>query len=70
LKSVDAVKKTLTLAVEGGASQMFQYTDTTKVTGAQGGIEGLATMSGRQVTVQYNMKGADRIATAIEVSAR
>jgi hypothetical protein len=64
------VKKTLTVAAEGGASQTFQYTDTTKVTGAQGGIEGLATMSGRQVTVQYNMKGADRIATAIEVAAK
>jgi hypothetical protein len=70
LKAVDAVKKTLTVAAEGGASQTFQYTDTTKVTGAQGGIEGLATMSGRQVTVQYNMKGADRIATAIEVSGK
>jgi hypothetical protein len=70
LKSVDAVKKTLTIAAEGGASQTFQYTDTTKVSGAQGGIEGLATMSGRQVTVQYNMKGADRIATSIEVGAK
>jgi hypothetical protein len=70
LKSVDPVKKTLTVAAEGGASQTFQYTDTTKVTGAQGGIEGLATMSGRQVIVQYNMKGADRIATSIEVAAK
>ncbi len=69
LKSVDAAKKTLTLD-QGGASQTFQYTDTTRVTGAQGGVEGLATMSGRQVTIQYNMKGADRIATSIEVAAK
>jgi hypothetical protein len=70
LRSIDAAKKTLTLTTEGGAQQIFMYTDTTKVTGAQGGVEGLATMSGRQVTVQYNMKGADRIATSIEVAAK
>ena len=69
LQSVDTAKKTLTVAAEGGATQVFQYTDTTKVTGAKG-IEGLGTMSGRQVTVQYTMKGADRIATAVEVAAK
>ena len=70
LKSVDVVKRSLTLAVESGASQTFLYTDTTTVTGAQGGPEGLATISGRQVTVEYNVKGADRIATSIEVAAK
>ena len=69
LQSVDTAKKTLTVSGEGGATQVFQYTDTTKVTGAKG-IEGLGTMSGRQVTVQYTMKGADRIATAVEVAAK
>ena len=69
LRSIDVAKKTLTLTAEGGKQQVFQYTDSTKVTGAQGGIEGLATMSGRQVTVQYNMKGADRVATSIDVAA-
>jgi hypothetical protein len=70
LRSVDTAKKTLTVAAEGGPPQVFQYTDTTKVTGAQGGIEGLGSMSGRQVTVQFTTKGADRIATAIEVAAK
>jgi hypothetical protein len=69
LRSVDTAKKTLTVAAEGGPSQVFQYTETTRVTGAKG-IEGLGTMSGRQVTVQFTMKGADRIATAIEVAER
>ena len=68
LRSVDVAKKTLTVAAEGGAQQIFQYTDATKVTGAKG-VEGLASMSGRQVTVQYAMKGSDRIATSIEVAA-
>ncbi|HVQ13462.1 MAG TPA: hypothetical protein VMS40_07725, partial [Vicinamibacterales bacterium] len=41
LKSVDAQKMTLTL----GNGQTFQYTSATKVTGAQGGVAGLASMS-------------------------
>ena len=70
LQSVDTAKKTLTVAGEGGSpAQVFQYTDSTKVTGAKG-IEGLGTMSGRQVTVQFTTKGADRIATSVEVAAK
>jgi hypothetical protein len=65
LKSVDTAKMTLTL--ENG--QTFQYDRSTKVTGAQGGVAGLATMSGREVTIEYETKGADRIATAITVGA-
>jgi Cu/Ag efflux protein CusF len=69
LRSVDTAKKTLTISAGGGAQQVFQYTDDTKVTGASGGVAGLATMSGRQVTIEFTMKGADRVATSIEVAA-
>ncbi|HEU4694147.1 MAG TPA: hypothetical protein VFS23_37530 [Vicinamibacterales bacterium] len=65
LKSVDAAKMTLTLA----NGQTFQYNSSTKVTGAQGGVAGLATMSGREVTIDYETKGADRIAMTITVAA-
>jgi hypothetical protein len=65
LKSVDAVKMTLTLA----SGETFMYNDQTKVTGAQGGVAGLATMSGREVVIQFTSKGVDRIATSIEVAA-
>jgi len=65
LKSVDTDKMTLTLA----SGQTFQFTKATKVTGAQGGVAGLASMSGREVTIDYETKGADRIATAITVGA-
>ena len=65
LKSVEAQKMTLTLA----NGQTVQYTSSTKVTGAQGGVAGLATMSGREVTIDYETKGADRIATMITVTA-
>src|SRR5262245_3508738 len=66
LKSVDAAKMTLTLA----SGETFMYTDQTKVSGAQGGVAGLASASGRQVTINYTTKGADRIATSIEVVAK
>jgi hypothetical protein len=69
LRSVDTAKMTLTIGA-GGGTQVFQYTDNTKVTGASGGVAGLATMSGRQVTIEFTMKGADRIATSIEVAAK
>jgi hypothetical protein len=65
LKSVDAQKMTLTLA----NGQTFQYTSSTKVTGAQGGVAGRASMSGREVTIDYETKGADRIALMITVTA-
>jgi hypothetical protein len=65
LKSVDAQKMTLTLA----NGETFQYTSSTKVSGAQGGVAGLASMSGREVTVEYETKGADRIATMITIAA-
>jgi Cu/Ag efflux protein CusF len=66
LKSVDAAKMTLTLA----SGETFMYTDQTKVTGAQGGVAGLASASGRQVTINFTTKGADKIATSIEVAAK
>jgi Cu/Ag efflux protein CusF len=66
LKSVDAAKMTLTLA----SGETFMYTDQTKVTGAQGGVAGLASASGRQVTINFTTKGADRIATSIEVAPK
>jgi Cu/Ag efflux protein CusF len=69
LRSIDVTKKTLTIS-EGDKQQTFTYTDATKVSGARGGIEGLASVSGRQVTVQYTMKGADRVASSIEVAEK
>lgn len=65
LKSVDTDKMTLTLA----SGETFMFNSSTKVTGAQGGVAGLASMSGREVTINYSTKGADRVATAITVGS-
>ena len=69
LSSIDPTAKMLTIKPAAGAEQKFQYNDTTKVTGARGGVAGLATESGKQVTVHFKNEGANRVATEIEVQA-
>ena len=69
LSSIDPTAKMLTIKPAAGAEQKFQYNDTTKVTGARGGVAGLATESGKQVTVHFKTEGANRVATEIEVQA-
>jgi len=62
--------KASTLAIKTAAAEMkFQYNDQTKVSGAQKGVAGLATMKGSQVTVQFRKDGPANIATSIEVRA-
>lgn len=69
LSSIDATAKMLSIKPTAGAEQKFQYNDSTKVTGARGGVAGLATQSGKQVVVHYKNEGANRVATEIEVQA-
>jgi hypothetical protein len=67
LTSIDAAAKMLTLKPAEGAEQKFQYNDDTKVTGARGGVAGLATQSGKQVVVHFTTQGANRVASEIEI---
>ena len=69
LSSIDATAKMLTIKPTAGAEQKFHYNDSTKVTGARGGVAGLATENGKQVTVHFKNEGANRVATEIEVQA-
>jgi hypothetical protein len=69
LASIDATAKMLSIKPTAGAEQKFQYNDATKVTGARGGVAGLATSSGKQVVVHFKNEGANRVATEIEVEA-
>ena len=68
LTDVDA--KAATITVKTATDEMkFRYDDQTKVTGAQKGVAGLATMKGSQVTVNYKKEGSNNIATSIDVRA-
>jgi hypothetical protein len=48
----------------------FSYTDATRITGADKGVAGLATMTGSSLTIHYTKKGQDNVATEIEVQAK
>jgi len=68
LTKVDSAAKTLSVKNSKGMEMEFQYTDQTLITGAEGGIEGLATKSGAQVRVHFD--AASKTATKIEVRQR
>jgi hypothetical protein len=68
LTKVDATAKVLSVKSSKGKEMAFRYTDETQVSGAEGGIEGLATKSGTQVRVHFD--GATKTASKIEVRPR
>ena len=64
LTKVDAAAKTLSVKTAKGDME-FRYNDQTQVSGAEGGVEGLATQSGAPVKVHFD--AASKTATRIEV---
>ena len=66
LLDVDGKASTLTIKTQSG-DMTFRYNDQTKVTGAQKGVAGLATMTGSQVTVMFRKDGQVNLASTIEV---
>jgi hypothetical protein len=74
LVRVDDATKMITIKADPKAEPntptQFTYTDTTKVTGAEKAIAGLATMTGASVTVQYMKKDQANVATKIDILAK
>ncbi len=68
LLDVDNKASTFTIKTQTG-EMSFRYNDSTKVTGAQKGVSGLATMTGAEVTVMYRKEGQINHATSIDVRA-
>jgi hypothetical protein len=69
LLDVDGKANTLTIKTETG-EMTFRYNDQTKVTGAQKGVSGLATMTGSQVTLMFRKEGQINLVTSIDVKAQ
>ena len=67
LVKVDAAAKTLSVKTSK-AEMEFRYNDQTQISGAEGGVEGLATQSGAPVKVHFD--AASKTATKIEVGKR
>ena len=68
LLKVDATAKTLSVKNSEGQEIEFRYNDQTLISGADGGVEGLATKSGTPVSVHFDT--ATRTAAKIEVRQR
>jgi len=58
------------IKTEADPQMQFSYTDATKITGADKGVAGLATMTGSALTIHYTKKGQDNVATEIEVQPK
>jgi hypothetical protein len=70
LVKIDTSAKTIVVKTESDPMMSFSYTDATKVTGADKGVAGLATMTGSSLTVHYNKRGQNNVATEIEVQPK
>jgi hypothetical protein len=70
LVDVDATEKTIKVKSADGKEQTLRYNDTTKVTGADRGIAGLANAEGTRVTVRFTGEGDNRVASDITVHAK
>jgi hypothetical protein len=68
LLDVDGRASTVTIKTQTD-EMTFRYNEATKVTGAQKGVSGLATMTGSEVTVMFRKEGQINLATSIEVKA-
>lgn len=65
LLRVDAQQKLLWIKMIDGKEMQFSYNEQTQVEGTQDGVEGLARMSGRNLTVQYQSVGGTNTAVKI-----
>jgi len=70
LVKIDTSAKTIVIKTDSEPQMQFSYTDATKITGADKGVAGLATMTGSSLTIHYTKKGQDNVATEIEVQAK
>jgi len=70
LVKIDTSAKTIVIKTESEPQMQFTYTDATKITGAEKGVAGLATMTGSSLTIHYAKKGQDNVATEIEVQPK
>jgi hypothetical protein len=67
LQEVDVKTNMITIKTSTGAEMKFKYDDSTKVTGGQKGVAGLATMTGSKVTAMYKKDGSTNTLTSIQV---
>jgi len=70
LMRVDVEAMTFAIKAADDQELQFRYTAETEVAGEAAGIEGLATMSGTLVHVEYQAQDGVAVATKIEIQPR
>jgi hypothetical protein len=69
LTRVDVEAKRLWVRSTEGEKQ-FTFTEQTEITGEGRNVEGLATMAGTRVKVEYKTEGTSMVATKVDIQAR
>jgi hypothetical protein len=69
LSKVDATAKEITLKSADNKETIFTYNDQTKISGVEGGPQGLAGRTGANLKVTYRENRGANLATQIEVAA-
>jgi hypothetical protein len=69
LVRVNLESKQLWVRSDDGEKQ-FSFNDATEITGESENVEGLATMAGTRVTVDFESEGAAAVATKIQIHPR
>jgi hypothetical protein len=67
LRNVNVEAMTFALRDASGVEKAFTFTPTTRISGATGGVQGLASKQGSRVKVSYIAQGDTNSATSIEV---
>ena len=68
LLSVDTTNLTFTIKNTKGEEMLFRYDASTQVEGSSEGVQGLSSQTGTRVTVQYEEKSGQRMATRIVIN--
>jgi len=70
LVKVDTAARTIVIKTDAGPQMQFSYTAETKVTGAEKGVAGLATMTGTPVSIEFTKKDQTNLARSIDVQKK
>lgn len=68
LQSVDTTNQTFTIKDAKGEQVQFRYDASTQVEGSSEGVQGLSSQTGTRVSVQYEEKSGQKMATRIVIS--
>ena len=70
LQRVDTTDQTFSIKDTNGEEVQFRYDSNTQVEGSSQGVQGLASKTGTLVTVHYEERSGQKVATKIEIKKK